>query len=200
MYNDHLIFYRFLYLQKKILKGQYKCFLIPDIALYQGKFAGVSNMLRVEIGQCIKGLDQGGFSNLWMRQIRNFYNLKAIKWPSMKVASPYISTNTLASFSSTVGIILILLWTIFIAELLSYPEMRRTLWKRIKGYYIAVYRGFGELCKYLIVRNKVEGRQKYDKKGRSSHRKLTKVSHAKSLQIISPIHLDSIYVVGQEII
>lgn len=91
--------------------------MVYDIALNVGIFAGVDNMLRFEIGQSIKGLERGGFKTLWEQQYNHFSWLKAMKWASMRVASPYISANTWSPFFSVVGVTLVLLRFLFVAEL-----------------------------------------------------------------------------------
>lgn len=105
-----------LELQNLFLKGKYECFWIYEIALNFGWFSMADNMLRVEIRQSIKGLEMGGFQNLWDRQLTQSSRLRAMKWPSLRVASPYISTNTLSPFFITVGITLALVGLVFIAE------------------------------------------------------------------------------------
>lgn len=79
-------FYLFVELQNWVLQGEYHCFLIPDIALTRPIFTILNNLLRAEIGHGIKSLEMGGFPKKWERDIMNFYEVKAIIWPKMKVA------------------------------------------------------------------------------------------------------------------
>ncbi|OXA55848.1 hypothetical protein Fcan01_08771 [Folsomia candida] len=114
--------YEHLSLQNLVLGGEYECYEIPDIAVMEGRFAVVNNMIRVEIGNKIKSLDQGGFPILWEKQLKHLYNLLAMKWKNMKEASPYVKLKTLRSFFKTVGIAIILHAVICIAEVTSTGE------------------------------------------------------------------------------
>lgn len=145
--------------QHGLLEGQCECFLIYDIALNDGWFAFAENLLRVEISQNIKALDQGGLKNLWDREIMHFVRLKAMQLAPMRVASPYISTNTLSSFFYVSGISLILFGIIFIAEATIYEKGR---WRNF-SVKIFTLLGFLKCCKCFD--NKVgmgKARWKYD--------------------------------------
>ncbi|OXA39995.1 Protein hold'em [Folsomia candida] len=141
----------FFPLQNRILQGKYECFVIYDIALNEGYFAIADTMLRVEIGQSIKGLEMGGFQNLWRRHEKHLNKVRAIKWPPLKVASPYISWNTLSPFFNAMGIIMILVGVGFLGEILSNEQLRERL--RVKVVYsaaivqISVRVVFSKLCK-----------------------------------------------------
>lgn len=76
-------------------------------------------MWRVEIGRGIEGLERGGFQTLWERQIKHSNMLGTINWPRPVASSDYISMNMLSSFFITVGITMILLGLVLIAEAIS---------------------------------------------------------------------------------
>lgn len=105
-----------LKLQNQKLNGKYECFLIRDIALNNAYFGVCNNALRFEIGESIRGLEQGGFNILWRQQYKYNIRMSAMKWPQLRVASPYISINTLLPFFYTVGITMILFGVVLIAE------------------------------------------------------------------------------------
>lgn len=104
--------------------------MINDIALNEGVFDAAYTILRAEIAKSIRDLYLGGFSNLWKRELENLYKLKAMQLSPMRLASPYISPNTLSPFFYTIGIILVLLGVIILAEILSDETIRGTLWDK----------------------------------------------------------------------
>ncbi|OXA41580.1 hypothetical protein Fcan01_23764 [Folsomia candida] len=106
-------------LENQVLKGEYKCFAIYDIALNEGRLAIVNNKLRFEIGQTIEALARGGYPTLWERQLKHFHKLKSSRWQSLKEASPYISINTLSPFFNTMGITIIAFAVIYLLEIVS---------------------------------------------------------------------------------
>ncbi|OXA41464.1 hypothetical protein Fcan01_23688, partial [Folsomia candida] len=114
-----------LALQNRDLNGKYECFLAFDVALFEGKFAYVHNLLKAEIAQSIKGLDQGGFQSLWERLIMHGYKVQAMEWSKPREASSYVSINTLSPFFKVVGISLVLLGVICILEIVS---SRQEMW------------------------------------------------------------------------
>ncbi|OXA42522.1 hypothetical protein Fcan01_22918 [Folsomia candida] len=124
----------FLQIQNAVLRGRYECFLICDIALNYGRFSLVYSMLRVEIGQTINALDRGGFPNLWNRQLMHLARLQAMKFPKLREASPYISMNMLSSFCYTVGITMILLGVLYLAEIMSDEVIREIVWGCLKRF------------------------------------------------------------------
>ncbi|OXA41000.1 hypothetical protein Fcan01_24212 [Folsomia candida] len=123
------VFSSLLQLQQQVLKGVYKCFATKNVALNEGRFAVLTNILRFEIAQSIKMLDQGGFQSVWDREIRHFLKLKAMKWPEMKAPSDYISMNTLWPFFKIVGIALMFVFIIGILEVVWPGGKMWTLFK-----------------------------------------------------------------------
>ncbi|OXA42339.1 hypothetical protein Fcan01_22696 [Folsomia candida] len=155
-----------LEIQHGLLEGQYECFLIYDVALNDGWFAMAENMLRVEIGYRIKALDQGRFPNLWDGEIMHFVTLKAMQLTPMRVASPYISTNTLSSFFYVSGISLILFGVLFIAEA-TICEKGRVRWRSgMRNLSVKSFTRSGFLKFYKCFDNKIRQgkttRKKYD--------------------------------------
>ncbi|OXA45875.1 hypothetical protein Fcan01_19221 [Folsomia candida] len=114
--NKLLAIHSHAYLRNIILKGQFKCFAIYDIALNEASFEYVDNMLRHEIGHSIKGLDQGGFSKLWDREIKHLIHLKAARLSKLRLESPYITINMLSSFFKAVGLSVLLLAAVAMVE------------------------------------------------------------------------------------
>lgn len=142
-----------LRLQHKVLKGRYECFAIYDVVLVRERFAAVRNILSPEIAQSIKGLELGGFPTLWERGIIHLLRLEAMQWPSMRVASPYISINTLTDFFITMGVVITLIVVTFIVEVVSDGETRRKSWQSGRNVCTlcqsSITAGFRKLCKNL---------------------------------------------------
>lgn len=152
-----LSFRGFLWLQKRWLKGKYDCFVVSDISLVKAIFYRVQNMLRVEIVESIKGLEMGGFRNLWFRQFKHYRKMRAMNWPSSKPPSPYISINTLKPFFKTLALTVVLFGVIFTGEVITNAGMRGRLCRKIRdfGGFVnpSARRGFysrGKLIIYII--------------------------------------------------
>ncbi|OXA42366.1 Monofunctional isopimaradiene synthase, chloroplastic [Folsomia candida] len=129
-----LSFRGFLWLQKRWLKGKYDCFVVSDISLVKAIFYRVQNMLRVEIVESIKGLEMGGFRNLWFRQFKHYRKMRAMNWPSSKPPSPYISINTLKPFFKTLALTVVLFGVIFTGEVITNAGMRGRLCRKIRDF------------------------------------------------------------------
>lgn len=76
-----------------------------------------------------------------------------MKWPSMRVASPYISINTLSPFFNATGIIMVLLVVVYIAELISDERTRCRLVDGVRDFVtfvtISTSSALVKLCIYL---------------------------------------------------
>lgn len=148
-YNKAYSLKPLLYIQNKLLNGRYECFVIYEIALNDGRFSVANNILRDEIGRSVKALEMGGFQKLWQRQINQLIMLKASNWSTLKVASSYITTNTLSPFFNIVGITIVLLWVILIAELMSDQAVRDRVRYLVTLVRISVRVRFAKLCRHF---------------------------------------------------